>query len=78
MDQEVPDLYTDSIQIAGAPFGFTLTLLLSDPATASPENPGRVVGRVRMSPELAAVLGDILQQAAADYRKKAQAQARKV
>lgn len=75
METDAPDIYTDTITLAAGPFGFTLTLYLSDPETASQENPGKVVGRVRFSPELAGALGDVLAEAIADYRK-AQARAK--
>ena len=73
MDAEnPPDLFTDTIGIAAGPFGFTLTLRLSDPETVTAENPGRVVGHVRMSPELAGALADILHRAVVEHRKATQ------
>lgn len=64
---DYPDIYADSAQLTSGPYGFTLTLRLSDP-TDSPgpeQSPSTVVGRVRMSPQLAATIAGIIQQAIA-------------
>ena len=64
---DYPDIYADSAQLTSGPYGFTLTLRLSDPGDASgPEqSPSHVVGRVRMSPQLAGTIAGIIQQAIA-------------
>jgi hypothetical protein len=70
-EQDVPDIYADSINVAAGPFGFTLTLLMSDPTTQD-DAPGvpRVVGRLRMSPELAGALARTLTEAHVDHRRR--------
>ncbi len=62
---ETPDLYADGFSITAGPFGVTITLHLSDP-TGEPgphEEPNLVVGRVRVSRDLARALSDQIGQA---------------
>jgi hypothetical protein len=63
-----PDIYADEFWIACGPFGCTLTLLTGMPSNPiqvgqeTPEAVSKVVGRVRMSPQLAADLARLIQQ----------------
>lgn len=61
-NESFPDFYADSINVASGPYGYALTFLLTEP------NPGegeavRVVGRLRLSPELAKALAEALTKA---------------
>lgn len=71
-DSEVPDIYTDGINLAAGPFGVTLVLYRSDPPTTGPAepDPGTIVGRVRLSTALAGALADILRAAVAAEAKR--------
>jgi hypothetical protein len=60
---QFPDIYADSINVAGGPFGLALTFLLSDPGAQGDLAAARTVVRVRLSPELARVLAETLAQA---------------
>jgi hypothetical protein len=64
---DYPDIYADSAQLTSGQYGFSLTLLLTDPSdTPGPEQPpSHIVGRVRMSPQLAGRIAAIIQQALA-------------
>jgi hypothetical protein len=62
--EQVPDIYTDAISVTAGNFGFTLTLMRSEPPDVSAENPGQIVGRIRMSTELAEKLAELLATAA--------------
>ncbi len=55
----VPDVFADSVQIGLGPYGMSLTLGLTDP-----DNPARrtVVGRVRLSPQLAMVMTQLMRK----------------
>jgi hypothetical protein len=59
-DPTVPDLYGDGVSVGTGPFGVTLTIFRSEPLRppGDPGIPGRIVGHVRMSPELARALAD--------------------
>lgn len=61
---DYPDLYADGFSLTAGPFGVTLTLQRSDPTgEAGPhQDPNVVVGRIRISRELAKVLADQLSQ----------------
>jgi hypothetical protein len=63
-DPDFPDIYTDGVSVAAGPYGLTLSFLLTDPLAQPPDLklPGRIVGRVRMSPELAQALVKVLQR----------------
>lgn len=59
---DYPDIYADGFSVTAGRFGVTLTLLRSDP-TGEPgvhEDPRQVVGRVRLSPNLAKAIADTL------------------
>jgi hypothetical protein len=64
---DYPDIYADSAQLTSGTYGFTLTLRLSDPTDAPGQEqaPSHIVGRVRMSPQLAGTIAGIIQQALA-------------
>jgi hypothetical protein len=62
--EEVPDIYTDALSVTAGNFGFTLTLMRSEPPNVTAENPGKIVGRVRFSTELAQKLAELLATAA--------------
>jgi hypothetical protein len=59
-----PDLYADGFSLTAGPFGVTLTLTRSEPSGEAGHHPdpSSVVGRVRISRELASVLADQLGQ----------------
>jgi len=58
------DVFADGVSIAGGPFGIALTFHLSDPSAQGDREGVRMVARVRITSELARVLGDALTQAA--------------
>lgn len=62
-DGQFPDIYADSINVAGGPFGVALTFSLSDPGAQGDVAAARTVVRVRLSPELARALAETLAQA---------------
>ena len=55
---EFPDVFADSLNVSSGPYGFTLTLFASEPPAVgavdeeTPTSLGRIVGRVRLAPEL--------------------------
>jgi hypothetical protein len=58
-DRDFPDIYADGVSVAAGAYGVTLSFLLSDPFELDPGPgvvPGRIIGRVRISPELAKAL----------------------
>jgi hypothetical protein len=59
---DVPDLYADEFWLSSGPIASTLTLLTSIPpqpgVTSAPR--ARVVGRIRMSPQLAVELARLI------------------
>lgn len=59
----VPDFFADGVKVTPGPFGFTLTLFLSDGAHAGPDQLGRPIARLRIAPELARAIGQSLAQA---------------
>jgi hypothetical protein len=62
-DGQFPDIYADSINVAGGSFGLALTFLLTDPGAQGDPAAVRTVVRVRLSPELARALAETLAQA---------------
>lgn len=71
---DYPDLYADGFSLTAGPFGVTLTLHRSSPTgEAGPhQDPNELVGRLRFSRELAAVLADqITQMLAASLQSQA-------
>ena len=59
----VPDFFADGVKVNPGPFGFTLTLFLSDAAQAGADQLGRPIARLRLAPELARALASTLTQA---------------
>lgn len=64
---DVSDVYADGFSLTAGPFGVTLTLTRSEPTgeAGQHQDPNVVVGRVRISRELARVLADQVNQALA-------------
>lgn len=61
---QFPDFFGDSVNVAGGAFSITLTFFASEPLRGDKEGvPGDVVGRVRLSPELAGRLAEMLADA---------------
>lgn len=59
---DYPDLYADGFSVTAGRFGVTLTLYRSEP-TGEPgvhDDPKEIVGRIRLSPNLARAIGDTL------------------
>lgn len=59
---DYPDIYADGFSVTAGRFGVTLTLLRSEP-TGEPgahDDPREIVGRVRLSPNLAQAIADAL------------------
>jgi hypothetical protein len=59
---DYPDIYADGFSVTAGRFGITLTLLRTDP-TGEPgahDDPSQVVGRIRLSPNLAKAIADTL------------------
>ena len=64
--QRVPDFFADGVKVQAGPFGFTLSLFLSDPnAGSQADGLGRPIARLRLAPELARALSTTLTQAVA-------------
>ena len=59
----VPDFFADGVKVNPGPFGFTLTLFLSDTPQAGADQLGRPIARLRLAPELARALASTLTQA---------------
>ena len=59
----VPDFFADGVKVNPGPFGFTLTLFLSDTTQAGADQLGRPIARLRLAPELARALASTLTQA---------------
>lgn len=59
----VPDFFADGVKVNPGPFGFTLTLFLSDATQAGADQLGRPIARLRLAPELARALASTLSQA---------------
>lgn len=67
-DLDFPDVYADGVTVAAGAYSVTLSFLLSDPFEGKPPAgvvPGRIVGRVRMSPELAKALMESIRSSVA-------------
>jgi len=57
-----PDVFADSVNIGGGPFGVTLTFMLTDPGRPAEGDAREIVARVRLAPELARALAEALRQ----------------
>ena len=55
-----PDIYADALSVASGPYGVTVTLYLTEPPRSGSPQRARIVGRVRLSPELAEGLSSSL------------------
>lgn len=61
---DFPDFFGDSINVASGTYGVTLTFFASDPLRPDGDGmPGTVVGRARISPEMATALAKLLTEA---------------
>jgi hypothetical protein len=58
-DREFTEIYADGVQVGAGAYGVTLTFYLSDPET--PGSPGPIVGRVRLSRDLAKALRETIE-----------------
>lgn len=64
---DYPDIYADGFSLTAGPFGITLTLTRTEP-TLEPgphQDAGEIVGRVRLSPNLAKAIIDAFAQVSA-------------
>ena len=71
---DYPDIYADGFSITAGRFGVTLTLLRSDP-TGEPgvhDDPRQIVGRIRLSPNLAKAIAESLGKSLAAAPQTAQ------
>ena len=59
--RDFPEIFADGVQVGAGPYGVSLTFYLSDPEIA--QSPGPIVGRVRLSKDLAAALRETIQMA---------------
>jgi len=61
---DYPDIYADGFSVTAGPFGVTLTLQRSEPmlVAGAHEDPSAIVGRIRMSPNLAKAIADGMNQ----------------
>lgn len=59
-DPTIPDVFGDGVSVGTGPYGVTLTFFRSEPLRppGDPGIPGRIVGHVRLSPELAKALAE--------------------
>ena len=58
-EREFPEIYADGVQAGVGPYGVSLTYFLSDPE--QPGSPGAIVGRVRLSRDLARAMLQTIQ-----------------
>ena len=68
---DYPDLYADGYNITVGPFGVTVTLMRSEGADASgtPSPTNEIVGRVRMSKDLAEHMAEAMRNTIAQSKK---------
>jgi hypothetical protein len=59
----VPDIFADGANLAGGPYGYTLTLHRSIPGLPADDHESTIVARVRMSPLLTKALAQMLTSA---------------
>jgi hypothetical protein len=64
---DVPDIFADGFSVTVGPGGCTLTLRRTEPSgePGTHQDPGEIVGRVRMSPFIMQALAQALAQAVA-------------
>ena len=66
-EPRIPDFFADGVKLQTGPFGYTLSLFLSDGSgAAGAENLGRPIARLRIAPELARALSATLSQAVSE------------
>ena len=72
---DYPDIYADNIVISANPYGLTLTLLRSDPGVepGTEAAPNEIVGRVRLSHDLARTMAELVSRTIAQAAQAAQA-----
>lgn len=62
-DPAAPDLYADEFWFSSGAYGATLTLIVTTPGRpGTTESSSKIVGRVRMSPQLANDLARVIQE----------------
>jgi hypothetical protein len=66
----VPDIYVDSVGLATGTFGFNLVLFRTQPLAPAP-TPGEPVAIIRMSPEMAQGVVNLLREAIERHRDSA-------
>jgi hypothetical protein len=59
----VPDIFADGANLAGGPYGYTLTLHRSIPGLPADDHESTIVARVRLSPLLTKALAQMLTSA---------------
>ena len=70
-DDDVPDLYVNSVRIGAGPYDFTFEFGINSPVIDPARPPGiRNVARVRMSPQHALVFMRALQDALEKYQRQ--------
>lgn len=60
-DRDFPEIFADGVQVGAGPYGVSLTFFLSDPGDRG--SPGPIVGRVRLSKDLAVALRETIEMA---------------
>ena len=63
--KDIPDIYADGANLAGGPFGFTLTLHRSLPGLPAEDQQSTIGARIRRSAPLTQALGEMLVKATA-------------
>jgi len=68
---DYPDLYLDGYTVTVSPFGVTLTLMRSEgpDASGTPSPTNEIVGRVRMSKDLAEHMAEAMRNTIAQSKK---------
>jgi len=56
----VPDIFADGANLAGGPYGYTLTLHRSIPGLPADDHQSTIVARIRLSPLLTQALAQML------------------
>jgi hypothetical protein len=71
---DYPDLYADGFSVTAGRFGVTLTLLRSEPTgeAGAHDDPREIVGRIRLSPNLAKAIAEALGKTLAAASRTAQ------
>ena len=61
----IPDIFADGANLAGGPYGYTLTLHRSIPGLPADDHETTIVARIRLSPLLTVALAQMLTSATA-------------